>query len=437
MEDDFKITCQICGFRSTNLCGHIPKKHKMTIAEYKLKFNVERVLVYTPEQLQSKKEKQKLKPYDKKKSAYCIEHWLEKGFTEEEAKYQVACRQIAKPEYWTSRGYTEEEGREEYSKIVKNRSNLKCLIEIHGETEGIKLHDKIRERGRKNSHRRVDYWIAKGFTEEEAKIEVSKVQTTRSLAKNIELYGEEEGTRKTQEINRKWQATLNAKSDEEKREFNLRKDSSSLEHLKLNYPEDYIERYIQKMLFPYRNGKDAIYEPIRYIVDNITTLDDLIKYVSESFSNIRNVKRTISNKIIVDIFKIKNVEEVLNRVYEVMDFKNRECGLYGNRTFFDGHIFLSDIELQIAKFLVDNSIEYEYGKLYPFAYSRHRHCYDFYIKEIDLYVEYAGMKNTEFYDKRLEHKIKKCHEFGLNVLASNNILEIKNSILQKIDEINE
>lgn len=409
----------------------------MKIADYKLKFNVEKVLVYTPEQRQNRIDKQKITPYDKKKSAFCIEYWIAKGFTEKDAKYQISIRRPTNIAYWINKGFNKDEAIAKVKAFTEKGSTLKSMIEIYGDDIGNeKWNDRI-EKQRKKSDRCIEFWLERGFDKDEAVMQLKNRQSTRSYLKAIEKFGLEEGIRKTQEMNKKWQDSLNSKSGEEKEDINLRKDSSSLEHLKITYPEDYIERYVQQMLFHYRNGRDSIYEPIRYIVDNISNLGDLIKYVSESFSNIRNVKRIISNKLIVDIFKIGNVEEILNKVYEAMDFKNRECGLYGNRTFFDGHIFLSDIELEIAKFLVDNSIEYEYGKLYPFAHSRHRHSYDFYIKKIDLYVEYAGMKNTEFYDKRLEYKIKKCHEFELNVLASNNILEIKNLILQKIDEINE
>lgn len=434
MGKDFKLECQLCGFQSTNLCAHIARKHKMKILDYKLKFNVEKVLVYTPEQKQSRIDKQKSKPYDKTKSVYCIEHWIIKGFTEEEANYQISIRRPTNIVYWINKGFSEHDAIEKVKDFARKGSTLESMIQIYGADLGKeKWNDRVKKQ-RKKCDRCIEFWLEKGFNEDEANEHVKNRQSTRSYSKAIEKFGLEEGIRKTQEINKKWQDSLNSKSDEEKAEINLRKDNSSLEYLKITYPEDYIERYIRKMLFPYRNGKDSIYEQIRYIVDNIYTLNDLIKYVSESFSNIRNIKRIISNKIIVDIFEIRNVEEILNRVYEVMDFKNRDCGLYGNRTFFNGHILLSDIELEIAKFLVDNSIEYDYGKLYPFANSRRRHCYDFYIKAINLYVEYAGMKNTEFYDKRLEYKIKKCHENGLSILASNNILEIKNSILQRLNE---
>lgn len=50
----------------------------------------------------------------------------------------------------------------------------------------------------------VEYWLKKGFSEEEAKTKVSERQRTFTLEKCIEKYGKEEGTRRWQERQKKW-----------------------------------------------------------------------------------------------------------------------------------------------------------------------------------------------------------------------------------------
>ena len=50
----------------------------------------------------------------------------------------------------------------------------------------------------------VEYWLKKGFSEEEAKIKVSERQRTFTLEKCIKKYGEEEGTKRWQERQKKW-----------------------------------------------------------------------------------------------------------------------------------------------------------------------------------------------------------------------------------------
>lgn len=50
----------------------------------------------------------------------------------------------------------------------------------------------------------IEYWIKKGFSEEEAKIKVSERQKTFTLKKCIEKYGKEQGTKRWQERQKKW-----------------------------------------------------------------------------------------------------------------------------------------------------------------------------------------------------------------------------------------
>lgn len=61
---------------------------------------------------------------------------------------------------------------------------------------------KHNEKGRNTNQ--VEYWIKKGFSEEEAKMKVSERQRTFTLEKCIEKYGEEEGIKRWQERQEKW-----------------------------------------------------------------------------------------------------------------------------------------------------------------------------------------------------------------------------------------
>jgi hypothetical protein len=54
----------------------------------------------------------------------------------------------------------------------------------------------------------LKYWIKKGYSEEEAKQKVSERQTTFTLEKCIERYGEEEGTRRYVERQKNWSAKI-------------------------------------------------------------------------------------------------------------------------------------------------------------------------------------------------------------------------------------
>lgn len=149
-----------------------------------------------------------------------IEHWINKGYSKEEAKLQISKIQqnnsskvknrfiLSKKnmkdkvdnvnlymkekskfciEYYLKRGYTEEESKIEINKLQKYNNSK------------IKNH---------KSNRQLQYWLDKGYSEEESKNIISKLQCTFSKEKCIEKYGEIEGLKVFKERQRKWQETL-------------------------------------------------------------------------------------------------------------------------------------------------------------------------------------------------------------------------------------
>lgn len=83
---------------------------------------------------------------------------------------------------------------------------------------------------------------------------------------------------------------------------------------------------------------------------------------------------------------------------------------WGKRYEFDGKIFLSRQELLIGKWLVENNIAYD--KEVPYS-SGSRHVFDFYLPELNVYIEYYGI-GTEDYLARVEEKRK--HYYGRKVI---------------------
>ena len=72
----------------------------------------------------------------------------------------------------------------------------------------------------------IEYYLAKGMTQDEAEAALIDRQATGTLAKFIKRYGLEEGTRLHTERQIKWQNTLKAKSPEEIAEMNRKKMSA-------------------------------------------------------------------------------------------------------------------------------------------------------------------------------------------------------------------
>ena len=149
-----------------------------------------------------------------------IEHWLKKGYSNDEAKQKISElqsnnskkvknraiinkeylkskgidadlfmkeRSIRCIEYYLKRGYSKEEGEEIIKKI---QSNYALKVKNH------------------RSNRQIQYWLDKGYSEEKAKEIISKLQNTFSKEKCIEKYGEIEGLKVFKDRQLRWQKTL-------------------------------------------------------------------------------------------------------------------------------------------------------------------------------------------------------------------------------------
>ena len=112
-------------------------------------------------------------------------------------------------DYWLRKGYSEEEAKEEISKFNTNVSKYSA--------EKIRGHSEYSCRSKK-------YWLRKGYSEEEAKEEIKRICGVGSKEQFIKRYGETEGLKKWEERQIKWQNTLNLKSDEEKILINKKKN---------------------------------------------------------------------------------------------------------------------------------------------------------------------------------------------------------------------
>jgi hypothetical protein len=142
-----------------------------------------------------------------KGSAFSVKYWVERGLSEENAKMKVKEMKPNFVEYWLSRGFSIEESKLKTELHLMNTE--RAFIIKYGELEGIKLfrEKKIKE-GILNSPRRVEYWISRGFSNDESKKKVSEGQNKFSLIKCIEKYGKKDGKKIFNERQKKWQESL-------------------------------------------------------------------------------------------------------------------------------------------------------------------------------------------------------------------------------------
>jgi hypothetical protein len=106
-------------------------------------------------------------PIDKTKSVFNIEYWLNKGYSEEEAKIQIKSRRSTNILYWLNKGYSEEEAKEKLSKRQSVDFSDDAILKL-----------------KNNSLRTLSGWLNKGYSEEEAK-EIELQYLTDLTIRNI------------------------------------------------------------------------------------------------------------------------------------------------------------------------------------------------------------------------------------------------------------
>ena len=161
----------------------------------------------------------------KKRIGRTYKQLYDRGYSEEEAKLFIRKSSKLCIEYWINKGYTEEEGKKiisENQKKLSDKSKIK-----NPDFRFCNVKSKL-------------FWSDKNLSEEEIIKIISNSQKTFSKEKCIEKYGKEEGIKRWQDRQEKWQTTLNNKSIEEKLLINSKKDNSSLKFLYKKYKDEEI-----------------------------------------------------------------------------------------------------------------------------------------------------------------------------------------------------
>lgn len=354
-----------------------------------------------------------------KGSAFSAQFWINRGLSEEEAKLKVKKMKPSLIEYWMDKGFDKEQSKIQTELHLMNTERAYKII--YGENEGkIKYQEKKKSEGEKYSIRRKEFWIGRGYSKEEAINKVKKIQSTFSLKKCVEKYGEEKGLKIFKDRQEKWKTTLKNKKDY--LEIQKKKISKSLEKIIEKYPENYIQIYFEQNL--YRKNFDFLY--------NSAVNRDYVLFLKNISSNFDYDNRKIISISKIKLFQFifnKSEIELKNDINKIYNLKNKQS--YGTTFIVNGVVVRSLGEKKIFETLNELNIEFIYDKFYP---NQKKYKFDFYIPKFDIYIEYFGMlnvKRTEKNKKIIRNYIKKCEDKKKLCLTNNyNFLFSKN-----IDEI--
>ena len=142
-------------------------------------------------------------------------------------------------------------GQREYKNYIKKKCSEWCSTKYDHDTNSLKHFikkygdnelavQKYKEYHKnKNNNVRIEYYLQKGMTHEEACKALSKRQNTFSLEKCQKKYGKQKGKEIWEARQQKWLNTLNSKSKEEIDDINRRKCEWMKDKAKL-------EKYLEK-----------------------------------------------------------------------------------------------------------------------------------------------------------------------------------------------
>jgi hypothetical protein len=159
----------------------------------------------------------------KQRNRLCVEYWLNKGFSVEEAELEISNQQkksskCVKTYHGKSKKMLIEKGysEEEIKRICLTPTNIDFWVNkgySENESKDIIRKNQTEAAKQVDFEKRlipsnIEYWINKGYSKEEAKQNVSEHQTTFSLEKCVEKYGEEDGKKRFTERQNKWLNSL-------------------------------------------------------------------------------------------------------------------------------------------------------------------------------------------------------------------------------------
>jgi hypothetical protein len=221
-------------------------------------------------------------------SAFSREFWLNRGYTIEQADFERnSIRPICK-EYWIKKGFNEQEAIEK-AKEFKDSNN------------------KNGSKGRRNLNpweksTRIEYYLERGYSLEDAKNVLKERQATFSLEKCIEKYGEDAGSIVWRERQDKWQNTLNSKPLKEICRINKSKGRTFEDHV-LKYGEERAKERLYTAGFNYRKHANCsgILYYIKFYNDEIEfwKIGITKQKIDERFWN-SNIKRHNLNYEVID-----------------------------------------------------------------------------------------------------------------------------------------
>jgi hypothetical protein len=318
-------------------------------------------------------------------SAFKIDTWLKKGYTEEEAKYQIKIRRPCNIEYYMHKFGVDVAEAEEM-----RRANQQKGAKV--------VSQKPKEQFKLTSPRCVEYWVNQGFSALEAKEKVSEIQSTFSLQKCIDKYGPILGVEVWQTRQISWQNTLNSKSVDDKKSMNSKKTTLKLDIFTNKYGHNIgREKFIECLIAKNCKVFYSLNELENYLYDTVQEFDLYLplnyfkkKYLKLYYFELFDMPTNI-NFWLTSIFKFKSTTNPI-----------KLTGKHGNFLYsmvVGKKLLRSSNEILFYNLLIEHGLQLDTDFIIEKYYPNSKMRCDFYIIETDTWIELAGYFDEEYLQK--------------------------------------
>jgi hypothetical protein len=287
--------------------------------------------------------------------------------------HQNANSRLSK-EFWFNRGYTEEDT------ILK----IKQLQSTNSLTYANKRREKPEVYFESNPNRK-EYWMKKNYSEEEAQ-KIIKKRQSRNLEYYQKKYGNDQGLEKYKDRNERWLYSINRS-----RGITWDSNSTSLAHSK--YQERYGEEWL---LVKIKHTKNKKRRKLLSIIHDIVYVQKKDLYLFFLNSSVENVFELSKESILMYLVKFNHFELMSNWMFHNKVDRIKRGEKYGYVYYIGGKYYQSTGEYLIGSYLEAHNISFELHKRYKGT----NRVSDFYINELDLYVELTGMPTSTYELKR-------------------------------------
>ncbi|MBI2101366.1 hypothetical protein HYT53_02040 [Candidatus Woesearchaeota archaeon] len=140
-----------------------------------------------------------------------------------------------------------------------------------------------------------------------------------------------------------------------------------------------------------------------YSKGHMEVLMNKIKDAVQSFDNVLNISKSYENKENISLFdEIKREKGISIKASEIMERSESSEPSFKTKT---GHLVRTRAEMEIANFLFDNNLLFQYNAVATWA-DKDDFRASFYVPKLDLYIDHHPYDYLKEYQKVMKAKIK-------------------------------